>query len=55
MRRQGPVPPERRADEEADERVRCANCAITIEGDQVERSGEAYCCDGCAAGGPCVC
>lgn len=35
--------------------ARCANCDIEIEGDLVEKDEGAYCCEGCAIGGPCVC
>lgn len=43
---------------------RCVNCGITIDGDDDEgpqaktdaaRVNPAYCCDGCADGGPCTC
>jgi hypothetical protein len=34
---------------------RCANCDIEILWTPVYRQGIAYCCTGCAAGGPCNC
>jgi hypothetical protein len=34
---------------------RCANCEIDILWVPVYRQGVAYCCVGCAAGGPCSC
>jgi hypothetical protein len=34
---------------------RCANCDIEILWPPVYRQGIAYCCTGCAAGGPCNC
>jgi hypothetical protein len=33
----------------------CASCEVLIAGRPVYRMDEAYCCAGCAAGGPCVC
>ena len=34
----------------------CANCAIELAWPAVHRAGGLpYCCDGCAAGGPCTC
>ena len=33
----------------------CASCEIELVGRPVYRLDEAYCCDGCAAGGPCMC
>jgi hypothetical protein len=36
-------------------RDRCASCDIEIEGRPVLRMDEAYCCGGCAEGGPCLC
>jgi hypothetical protein len=33
----------------------CAACDGSITGRPVYRMDEAYCCSGCAAGGPCVC
>lgn len=35
--------------------VRCANCDIDILWSPVVVQGVAYCCTGCAAGGPCSC
>ncbi len=36
-------------------RGRCASCEGEITGRPVYRMDEAYCCLGCAAGGPCMC
>ena len=33
----------------------CASCEGVITGRPAYRMDEAYCCPGCAAGGPCVC
>lgn len=33
----------------------CASCDSFITGRTVYRMDEAYCCVGCAAGGPCLC
>ncbi len=33
----------------------CACCEIEIDGEPVVRDGRAFCCEGCAAGGPCTC
>ena len=33
----------------------CASCHDTIRRDPVTRDGRHYCCEGCAAGGPCSC
>jgi hypothetical protein len=33
----------------------CASCEGEITGRPLYRMDEAYCCVGCAAGGPCVC
>jgi hypothetical protein len=33
----------------------CASCEITIVGWPIYRADEAFCCPGCADGGPCVC
>lgn len=41
--------------EEAGATARCANCEITVDDEAVDRDGDAYCCDGCADGGPCIC
>ncbi|HZS75152.1 MAG TPA: hypothetical protein VFA41_00945 [Ktedonobacteraceae bacterium] len=35
--------------------LRCANCDIDILWTPVIVRGHAYCCTGCAAGGPCSC
>ena len=35
--------------------VRCANCDIEILWTPIVVQGTAYCCTGCAAGGPCSC
>lgn len=34
---------------------RCASCEGRIPGAPVVRLDEAYCCLGCAVGGPCIC
>ncbi len=36
-------------------RGHCASCDGVITGRPVYRMDEAYCCLGCAAGGPCIC
>ena len=36
-------------------RDRCASCEIPLTDRPVLRMDEAYCCIGCAQGGPCVC
>jgi hypothetical protein len=36
-------------------RGHCASCEIRMTGTPVYRMDEAYCCVGCAHGGPCVC
>lgn len=36
-------------------RDRCASCEIPLTDQPVLRLDEAYCCIGCAQGGPCVC
>src|SRR5690349_12288343 len=36
-------------------RVRCANCDIEVLWWPVVVEGVAYCCTGCAVGGPCNC
>ena len=36
-------------------RDRCASCEIPLTDQPVLRMDEAYCCVGCAQGGPCVC
>lgn len=36
-------------------RGRCASCEDRITGRPVYRMDEAYCCAGCAVGGPCTC
>jgi hypothetical protein len=33
----------------------CANCGLEIVGEPVLVKGNAYCCGGCAHGGPCYC
>ena len=33
----------------------CASCEAAIPGRPFLRMGDAYCCVGCADGGPCVC
>ena len=33
----------------------CASCEIPLLGWPLYRSDEAFCCAGCADGGPCVC
>lgn len=38
-----------------DEPKRCASCDIEISKTALVVSGLAYCCRGCAVGGPCVC
>lgn len=35
--------------------LRCANCDIDILWEPVYRKGIAFCCTGCADGGPCSC
>jgi hypothetical protein len=37
------------------ERPRCVNCDIAILWQPIVVQGRAYCCTGCAAGGPCNC
>jgi hypothetical protein len=39
----------------ATRRDRCASCEIPLSDRPVLRMDEAYCCIGCAQGGPCVC
>jgi hypothetical protein len=34
--------------------IRCSNCDIEVR-EGVVRDGNAYCCEGCAIGGPCTC
>jgi hypothetical protein len=34
---------------------RCFSCDIELPGDVYITAGRAYCCSGCAAGGPCSC
>ncbi len=36
-------------------RGHCASCDSAIPGKPVYRMDEAYCCLGCAQGGPCLC
>ncbi|GAC1665424.1 MAG: hypothetical protein NVS9B9_26580 [Ktedonobacteraceae bacterium] len=38
-----------------EQRVHCANCDIEILWPAVVVQDAAYCCTGCAAGGPCTC
>lgn len=38
-----------------DKALRCANCDIEILWTPTFARGVAYCCTGCAAGGPCSC
>jgi hypothetical protein len=38
-----------------DEEPICANCGIVIRWEPTIVDGKAYCCLGCAHGGPCVC
>lgn len=33
----------------------CATCEIAIAGSPTYHDGVAFCCAGCAAGGPCIC
>ena len=33
----------------------CANCGIVIQWQPTLVDGKAYCCHGCAEGGPCLC
>ena len=35
--------------------LRCATCDIEILWPPIVAQGKAYCCTGCAAGGPCSC
>ena len=35
--------------------VLCAGCELDVAWPPLERDGQAYCCAGCAAGGPCCC
>ncbi len=39
----------------ANTRLKCANCQITIYWIPTIVEGKAYCCSGCADGGPCTC
>ena len=36
-------------------RSRCANCGLEVQWKPVVVEGKAYCCWGCARGGPCYC
>ena len=36
-------------------RGHCASCEFELTGRPVYRRDEAYCCLGCAGGGPCIC
>ena len=38
-----------------DEPKRCASCDIELPKSPIVVEGSAYCCGGCAEGGPCVC
>ncbi len=38
-----------------DEPKRCACCDIELHESPLIVQGSAYCCKGCASGGPCVC
>ena len=38
-----------------DEPKRCASCDIELANLPFVTEGTAYCCHGCAQGGPCVC
>jgi len=38
-----------------DEPKRCASCDIELHKPPIVVEGSAYCCRGCAQGGPCVC
>lgn len=33
----------------------CATCEIEVAWPPIRRDGHSYCCEGCAAGGPCSC
>jgi hypothetical protein len=35
--------------------VHCAGCELEVDWPPIKRDGRNYCCDGCAAGGPCCC
>lgn len=35
--------------------LHCANCGQEIAWEPVQASGQAFCCGGCAHGGPCYC
>ena len=35
--------------------LHCANCEIEIRWKPTKANGRAYCCAGCAEGGPCEC
>ena len=39
----------------AKNRLKCANCNITIDWVPILMDGRAYCCVGCTDGGPCSC
>ncbi len=43
------------ASHDGGEAVFCANCFVPIPWEPVVRDGKTYCCQGCAAGGPCIC
>ena len=38
-----------------DEPKRCASCDIELDKSPLVVEGMAYCCHGCAKGGPCMC
>jgi hypothetical protein len=38
-----------------DHELKCANCGISIRWQATLVEGRAYCCLGCAEGGPCLC
>jgi hypothetical protein len=42
-------------DEQATGVPRCANCGVDIPWRPTFHRGNAYCCGGCAQGGPCYC
>jgi hypothetical protein len=35
--------------------IKCDSCDIDLGHDHVVMSGKAFCCAGCADGGPCIC
>jgi hypothetical protein len=44
-----------RGAEAREQSLRCASCEIEILWPATVVQGRAYCCSGCAAGGPCTC